>query len=607
MPGVKGFSGEWGVWAWLLLGLASLASLIVMLAGLGSPGVVVLLLSLLLLARAGSMALRRRIGVDVLMGVAGLAAWRMGLVAEGLLIMLLYSLAELVEEWAEGYAEARLTGLRSLLPSSVFVEEIGESIGVDMVKPGQVYLLRSGDMVPIDGVVVEGASFFDTSYVTGEPVPRRLDVGDAVLSGYINMGGLVRVRAARRAEESQLQVLLREAERALARKSSIQRRIERLAGPYTLLVLLAFAAVSLLSSPLRGLPILLAGCPSAFILSSSTATTLSVAMLARKSIVARGGLALEKIAGASMVVLDKTGTLSQGELRLSSVAPLNGLGSEELLAYAGGAAKGSSHPASRAIASYSKLAPRRVEEIPGRGVIAVVDGRLVILGSRKLLLDKGINPPPRICGEGLVEVLVAVDGVAAGILCLEEDVGGARRVVEELKELGLKVAIASGDTAERVRRTAGILGVDEYWGDLLPSDKVEVVRRLRETYGRVMYVGDGVNDAGALAEADAGIVVGSLRMVSSVGDAVLPEGIGRLPMLVRDARRYVEALTASLALAAAVKASIMLAGIAGIIPLWAVVAAGDDGATLASLGLIAYLLSRGSQGRFRLRAPRFSP
>jgi len=584
--------GSMNAWAWLLVGAVSLASMISVLLGVEGLGVIVPALSLLLLVRAAYLALRRRISVDVLMGVAGLAAWMMGLLIEGLLILLLYSIAELVEEWAERYAERRLVGLKSLLPRTIMVEDSGENIAVDQVKAGQVYLLRPGDMAPIDGVIVEGSSLFNTSYITGESMPRSLKPGDTVLSGYINMGGLVHVRATRRAKESQLQVLLREAEKALARKSRIQRRIERLAGPYIPLVLLAFTAVSFSASPLRGLPILLAGCPSAFILSSSTATTLSIALLARRSVVARGGLALEKIAGARVVMLDKTGTVSRGVMKLDSIIPLNGYSEEELLEYAGGAAKGSIHPVSRAIAPYSRLVPRRVDEIPGEGLIAEVDGRLVLLGSRKLLEEQGVKAPPRLCGEGLVEVLAAINGEMAGALCLEEDVESSRRIVEELKKLKLHVAMASGDAAERVDRAARLLGINEYWGSLLPQSKVNVVRRLRRIYGNVMYVGDGVNDAGALAEADAGIVVGSLRMISGMGDAVLPEGVDRLPQLIKASRRYVKTLNASLILAVVVKALVMVLGVMEAIPLWAVVAAGDDGATLASIGLIGYLLSR---------------
>ncbi|WP_228546770.1 heavy metal translocating P-type ATPase [Hyperthermus butylicus] len=381
--------------------------------------------------------------------------------------------------------------------------------------------------VPVDGVIVDGGSVFDTSYVTGEPEPVPLGKGDYVVSGYINKARLVRIRALKRPSESLLQLLIVEAEKALERKASLQRFIERFSQPYTLLVLGIFGLALLALSPYRALAILLAGCPSAFIISSSTATALSIALLARKSTVVRGGRALEELSRVKVMVFDKTGTITLGEMRITRVESFNGFSRDEVLLYAGGAAKASDHPVARVLAKH-RLTPLSAEEYPGKGVKAVVDGAHVYLGSRKFLEEQGVDVSAldqSVCGDGEREVYVAVDGALAGIVCMEEEVSEkVRRVLDAIRRDGLKVVIASGDRVDRVKRIAEYLGVNEYFGELSPGDKRRLVIDLRDRYGKVAFVGDGINDVEALAEADVGIAVGSLCIVSNIGDVVLPRG-----------------------------------------------------------------------------------
>ncbi|WFO76308.1 cadmium-translocating P-type ATPase [Desulfurococcaceae archaeon MEX13E-LK6-19] len=529
------------------------------------------------------------------MGVAGVVTWYIDAILEGFLVFALYSISELIEHYAERYASRKLTGLRELLPSKVSVQ-VGNGIiekDLDDVDVGDIVLVKPGDTVPADGVIVDGEAVFDTSYITGESEPRYLRKGDHVESGYVNKGGLVRVRILRRPDESILQLLVMEAERSLARKASLQRFIERFSQPYTILVLVLFGLATLLLTPYRALAILLAGCPSAFIISSGTSTALTIAVLARRTIVARGGLSLENTYRARIVVFDKTGTVTLGKLRVTRAVAINGFSEKEILQLAGGAAKASNHPVAQAIAEHSDMIPFSAEEYPGKGVKAVVDGKTVYIGSKEFFKELGITVNDVGCGVGEREVFVSIDGCLAGVLCLGEELSGdAREIVSILKKMGLEIVIASGDTSDRVEKVARFLGIDKYYAELSPSDKKKLVKDLRRKYGYVAMVGDGINDLEALAEADVGIAVGSLNVVSSIADVVLPKGINGLPLLFRYARKYMLSIYTSIALALAIKLGVITMGLMGLLPLWAIVGIGDDGSTLVALSVIGYLVSR---------------
>lgn len=583
---------------WLLVGVVS--ALFLLLELLGLHGVVsdytLLFLSLLVLGRFAYVAVTARsISVDLLMGIAGLVTWYFHAALEGLLVYLLYSFSELIEDWVEAYATRRIEGLRSLIPGRVLVRKSDGSLeekGLDMVVAGDVVAVRPGETVPVDGVIVDGESLFDTSYVTGEPEPVRLGRGDSVVSGYINRLRLVYVKALRPPRESMLQLLVMEAEKSLERKSRLQRMLDRFSGPYTLLVLGVFGLAAAFLTPYRALAILLAGCPSAFIVSSNTATALTIAVLARRGVVARGGLALEGAARIRVLVFDKTGTLTLGRLRVAFVRPANGFEEKTLLEYAGAASKASIHPVAAALSPHSRLYPEEGEEYPGKGVMARINGRVVAVGSKQFLREMGVEglPAGSNCGNGLREVLVAVDGVFAGSICLEEEVSSsAGEVVAALSSRGLRVVIASGDRVERVRRIAEKLGVDEYYGGLSPEDKKRLVIMLRERYGSVGFVGDGVNDVEALAEADTSIAVGGLRLVSSIADIVLPRGISPLPLVFEASKRYMSSIRAAFLAAIVIKLGVMALGVLGFLPLWLVVGLGDDGSTLASVGIAVSL------------------
>ncbi len=585
---------------WVIIGITSIVVLSLSIFGLHTSlmDYVLLGISLTILSRMVILlVMKHRVSVDLLMGVAGLATWHLHAILEGFLIYALYSASELIEHLAERYAKKKLVGLRELLPSKVSVETDDTVIEKELgeVDVGDVLLVKPGEIVPVDGVIIDGDSVFDTSYVTGEPEPVLLGRGDYVTSGYINKSKLVRVRALKKPEESLLQLLVSEAEKALERKASLQRFIERFSQPYTFIVLGVFGLATTMLQPYRALAILLAGCPSAFIISSSTATALSIAVLARRSTIVRGGRVLEDTSRVKVIVFDKTGTITLGNMKVTSVSTYNGYSIEQVLTIAGGAAKASDHPVSRTLSKYSDLTPLRAEEYPGKGVEAIVNGFRVLIGSKTFLKEKGIvlETEDRVCGDGEREVYVAVNNVHAGTLCLEEEVSGkTRRVFKEIRSMGIDVVIASGDRIDRVKRIAEYLGINKYYGELSPEDKRKLVARLKNTYGKTAFVGDGINDIEAIAEADVGIAIGSLNIVSNIGDIVLVKGIETIPNLIKQARKYIKSIHTSIILATIIKLTAMTLGLLGTIPLWLIVGIGDDGATLIALTIIATILAK---------------
>ena len=563
-----------------LLTLSSLGAVISLYADIAGPGL--LIIATYLLAKSAVGLIRKSFSVDLLMGAAALVTWYLGAYFEGYLIIMLYSLSEVIEGLAEKRALRTLSSLRDLIPSSVTLVDNGaiRLVRPEEVRVGDVVLVRRGEAVVVDGVLLDDAGVFDTSLMTGEQEPIRVVGGQRVLSGYVNLGNPVRVRVIAGFGESALRMLVVEAMRALERKSRVQRFLERIAPPYTVALLGGYVAAALFLGPYRALPIILAGCPSAFIITSAALTAMSIARLARRGVVVRGGVVLEKTSRVGVVVLDKTGTVTTGKFRIAMVKPMSSFGSNEVLRFAGAAAKGSIHPVSVALAPHSDLIPESVREVVGMGVEAVVGGRLVRVGKKDFAGFDGVG-----CGD-LTPVYVSVNREPAGVICLREEVGdGVKDLINQLRSMGTDVILASGDKREKVTMISKELGVREYYPSMSPQEKAELVRRLRQVRGPVAVIGDGVNDAVALAEADLGVAVGRLSLTASVADAVLVSGLNSFLDLVREASVYRRALIAGFATATVIKAIALALGFMGAIPMAAVVALGDDGSTLLSLAL----------------------
>ncbi|MCE4619904.1 MAG: cadmium-translocating P-type ATPase [Desulfurococcales archaeon] len=573
------------LWYALLIGGAVIA-LSTRLGYRGISEALLLLVSVLLAARFSYAILTKRFTVDLLMSVAGLVLLRHGLVLEGGIVMALYGLAELSEEYAERYAIRKLEGLRKLIPRKALVERNGGlyEVSAEELRPGDIVVVRKGEAVPVD-IRLVSRGVFDLSHVTGEPEPVEALPGVEVPSGAINLGNPVKGIAIREPSSSFMQRLVREALEAAERKASIQRLLERIAPHITLGVLAVFAATHLVLGGVRAVSILLAGCPSAFIVTSGYSTALSIALLASRGVVVKGGQVLEASAKVRVVLLDKTGTVTTTRHRVARVQPPPGISEERFLALVSSLAAASLHPLSRALATIAqdRLPVSHVKETPGLGIEGVVDGARVFIGR-----VEGDAPE---CPRGLKTIHARVEG-GIGAICLEEVVDpSAPRAVAEIKSMGLRIVLASGDQVERVARIARVLGVDEYYGGLKPEDKARLVEEYRRRAGPVAFAGDGINDLVAIAGADVGIAVGSIEAATGVADAVSPGGALGVARLLKASRSFQRALVYSFTLATLVKVAAAIGGLAGVLDPIIVALVGDDGSTMASIALATLMLA----------------
>ncbi|MEB3787684.1 MAG: cadmium-translocating P-type ATPase [Desulfurococcales archaeon] len=548
--------------------------------------------ALLLVVAARETLEERRPSIELLMMIVGLVLAYHDIVFEGLIIYALYGIAEVLEVLVERLAVRRLDSLQKLIPRRVTVVDGSNlrTISLDELKTGMVVLVRRGEVVPADGVLLDDGTF-DRSLVTGESEPVRLRKGSFIESGSVNLGDPVKVKIMKDPSESTLQVLVNRAIHLLEEKGHIQRLIDRLA-PYMIIgVLGTFVPLYLITGPERAVVILLAGCPSAFIITGSAATSFTIASLAKNGIVARGGRALENASRIHAVILDKTGTITIGRLRPVAVKGISSVDGEAMGLIAA-VASASLHPLSRAIASAWRPqgSLEYVKEYPGQGVEAVVSGHRVALGSRGFIESKlGTSVDGLSCGDAIT-VYAAIDGSPLAV-CIEEEIDdSAIEAVRELKRMGMHVVIASGDRPEKVEAIARKLGIDEYYGGLTPDDKLELVRKVRSKHGPVSMIGDGLNDLEALAASDLGVAVGNIDAVANVADVVLTRGITQAPTVYSTGRGYMRSLKLGFLSAASVKAAVIVLGMMELMPLWMVALLGDDGSTIlgvvTSIGLL---------------------
>ncbi len=576
---------------WIAHSLAAFMGIIIYLVGFSLVSYSVLaILVIVTLTRAASELKHRKISVDFLMGIAGAVIIYYGYILEGLVIMLLYGIAELIEEIASRYAVRKMENLAKLIPiySVIVKEESLDKILTSELKPGDIVLVRKGEAVPADGILLDGG-VFNSNMITGESEPIVLTPASRVTSGYVNVGNPVKVKLLKDSSSSTLQRMIDQALKAMEAKSEVQRTIERIAPILTLSVIGGFLITLHALGPVRALPILLAGCPSAFIVVSGYSTAMSIAMMARSGVIVRGGKALEAAYRIRVIAFDKTGTLTLGGLRVAYYMSPKNMDNETFLTLVSSAASSSNHPVAQALSSIAtnKITPDKVKEHTSLGIEAVFKDYRLVMGSDKLVKKKnpniGIDDVVKCKERGYKSLYVLING-ELGYLCLEEKIDmKSKKIVRELVNSGYKVVILSGDKEDKVKRVASELGIREYYYEMSPNDKLELVKQLKLKYGNTAMIGDGINDLAALAVADLGVSVGNLEAVSSVADISLTNGVESLKTVFSRARKYVHSLYAGIAAALLIKTSIITLGIIGKIPLITAVLIGDDGSTVISV------------------------
>lgn len=530
-------------------------------------------------------------------GAFGLAIYtRSGDYLEGVAVMLFYQIGEWFQSWAVGRSRKNISQLMDIRPDYANVERDGalEQVDPDTVEVGTVIVVRPGEKVPIDGVVLEGSSTLNTSALTGESLPRTAKAGDEVVSGCVNMTGVLKIRTTKAFGESTVSKILDLVENASSRKSRSEDFISRFARVYTPAVCLSALALAVLP-PLtslalgweagwgvwlyRALTFLVASCPCALVISIPLSFFAGIGGASRAGVLVKGSSYLEGLSKVRRVAFDKTGTLTKGVFEVNAVHH-SPLAEEQLLEVAALAESASSHPISKSIrkACGKELDRGRVtdiEEIGGNGVTAVVDGVAVAVGNDKLMERLGIGYKP--CHHVGTIVHVAVDGQYAGHILISDRVKpSAKEAIAALKRAGVERTIMlTGDARAVAEQVAGELGVDQVYAQLLPGDKVEKVEALlEESGGKLAFVGDGVNDAPVLSRADIGIAMGAMGSDAAIeaADIVLMDDDPlKIARALEISRKCLRIVYENIVFAIGVKVACLALVALGITGMWAAV------------------------------------
>lgn len=574
-----------------MLAIAGLgAGLLVRIASGQSAGGAVWMVALVvtgapLVWRTARGMAKGQFAADIVATLAILGAVALRQPLAGLVVVLMQSGGEALERYAEGRASAAVRALEEDAPRVAHRMQAGvvailDDITVDEIGVGDLLIVRPGEMVPCDAVVVDGRSHVDASRLTGEPLPLTAAPGLALLSGSLNIDGPLTIRATVIAGESQYARIVSLVRSAQASKAPLQRLADRYAVWFTPLTLLVSAIAYALSGDAeRVLAVLVVATPCPLILATPVAIIGGINRAARELIVVRNGGALEQLASVTVAVFDKTGTLTVGSPEVRGLTPLGGRDAAEVLRLAASVEHGSGHLLARSVvraaaASGQVLAPAvDVEESAGQGVRGVVEGQTVVVGARGLIAE---NAPGAITAFGMVSAtaglrsFVAIDGAAAGIIEYADQLrSGLPGFFAELRELGIpRLVLLSGDSAAHTVAVAAAVGITEVRGDLLPGDKVAVVGELSRSGARVLMVGDGTNDAPALTSASVGIALaghGGGIVAEAADIVILGSDVTRVAAAIRIARRTLRIARQSIWVGLGLSAVAMTAAAAGLI------------------------------------------
>ena len=531
--------------------------------------------------------------------------------AEGAAVMLFYQVGELFQSYAVGKSRKSIAAMMDIAPDYANIERDGAIVEVDPdeVQVGDIIVVKPGERVPIDGVVVDGTSQLDTAALTGESVPRHIEVGGEVISGCINMTGVLRIRTTKLFGTSTVSRILELVENASEKKARTENFITRFARVYTPIVTLAAVAIAVVPPLLgmgawagwilRGLTFLVVSCPCALVISVPLSFFGGIGGASRLGILVKGSNYLEALAQVDTVVFDKTGTLTSGTFGVVGVHPADAIDSDQLLAMAAHAEAFSDHPIALSVKkAYLDEAPADSERIidqariegaaeeSGHGVKATVDGHAVLVGNDKLMSAHGISCPD--CELTGTILHVAIDGSYAGHIVIADTVkDDAAQAIADLHAAGVERCIMlTGDREEVARSVASDLGLDEYHAQLLPGDKVEQVERILDSArGNLAFVGDGINDAPVLTRADVGIAMGAMGSDAAIeaADIVLmddkPSNIARA---IRVARKTMRIVHQNIVFAIGVKLLILALAAVGIANMWLAVF-GDVGVAVIAI------------------------
>ena len=559
---------------------------------------------------------------NFLMAVATVGAFALAIVSrsgdyvEAIAVMLFYQIGELFQSYAVGKSRRNISALMDIRPDYANIERDGqlEKVDPDEVEIGSVIVVQPGEKVPLDGVILSGASSLNTSALTGESLPRDAKAGDEVISGCINMTGVLRIQTTKAFGESTVSKILELVEDSSSHKSKSENFISKFARVYTPAVCYGALALAVLPPVVRlmlghpaqwgdwiyrALTFLVISCPCALVISIPLSFFAGIGGASKEGVLIKGSNYLETLSKVKTVVFDKTGTLTQGVFEVSGVHHSE-MENEKLLEYAALAECASSHPISKSLQrAYGKAIDRDrvrdIQEISGKGVSAMVDGHAVLAGNDKLMALRGI--PFIDCHSVGTIIHIAIDGQYAGHIVISDVVKPhAKEAIEQLKHAGVeKTVMLTGDSRRVADQVAGALGVDEVHSELLPADKVAQVEKLLAGKGgkdKLAFVGDGINDAPVLSRADIGIAMGAMGSDAAIeaADVVLMDDDPlKIAKAIRISRKCIGIVYQNIVFALAVKFACLVLGALGLANMWAAIFADVGVMVLAVLNAIRAL------------------
>jgi len=549
---------------------------------------------------------------NFLMMIATFAAFGLGAFgdaqySEALAVMLFYQIGEAFQDYAVGQSRASITEMMEIAPESAFIlnGDSAEEVSPDDVEIGSIIVIRPGDKVPLDGVVIDGSSFLDTSALTGESVPRRVSEGDDIISGCVNGEGTLKVKVTREYDDSTVAKILELVENASTRKAVLENFVTRFARVYTPIVTIGAALLALILPPAfnlswadgieRACNFLIVSCPCALVISVPLGFFGGIGAASKLGVLVKGSNFLEAAASLDTMVFDKTGTLTEGEFKVSKVVPAEGVSKAELLELAAYGELYATHPIGKSILeavesdSLDTSRLNDLQNISGKGTTADLDGKRLLVGSHKLMAENSIsNISDGYTAEAGTLTFVSYDGVYKGYIVISDTVKeNAKESIAAVKREGIrKTVMLSGDRQAAAETVAKELGLDEVKYELLPADKISELEKLIghrcEGDGKLGYVGDGINDAPVLMRADVGIAMGSLGSDAAIEAAdivLMDDDLRKLSLILRIARRTMKIVKSNIAFAIGVKIIILILSAIGLASMWMAVF-GDVGVSI---------------------------
>lgn len=568
-----------------------------------------------ILIKAGKGVINRQpFDENFLMAIATVGAIALGDYAEGAMVMLFYQVGELFQSYAVGKSRRSIGALMDIRPDSANLETADGTIitvSPDEVEVGSIIVVRAGEKIPLDGVVIEGSSSLNTGALTGESLPRDVSEGDSVISGCINLSGLLRIRTEKEFGESTVSKILDLVENASSRKSRSENFISRFARVYTPAVCFAALALALLpplailalgGSPdwgdwlYRALTLLVISCPCALVISIPLGFFAGIGGASREGVLVKGSNYIEMLSKVDCLVFDKTGTLTEGSFSVSELHPV-GVDESRLLELAAAAETYSTHPIAKSLrdaygGDLSMHEPQNVTEVSGGGIRAVIDGMSVAVGNAKLMKESGIDcTEPNAVG---TVVHVAADGKYLGCIVIADHVkDGAAAALAALKKAGIdRTVMLTGDSAAVGNAVASSLGIDKAYCELLPADKVAKVEELINEGARLAFVGDGINDAPVLSRADVGIAMGALGSDAAIEAAdmvLMDDDPMKIVTAIRLSKKCMCIVYENIYFAIGVKLVCLVLGALGIANMWLAIFADVGVMVIAVLNAIRAL------------------